>query len=407
MVFNMLELSSLTTAGTAIAASLLLVVSATAGQDPTSEEPAWVSAERGILENHVQLTFPDRFSRAGEAYFSPDDSQIIFQATEADAEGDEADFYGMYLADVVRDDDDRITGIENIQRISPRASANTCGWFHPTKPNKAIFASTVVFPTDSEPPGYQRGTGRYRWMFPPEMDIVEVDLDQADGSVDSLRRVIGNPEAYLAECSISPDGRHLLYCSLETNLGDLFVKDLETGKTNRIVQAEGYDGGPFFSPDGKRICYRSDRRGNNLLQLFIGELKFNSEGTIIGLKREFQITDNEHVNWAPFWHPNGRFLVYASSEVSHRQYEIFMIDADPGNLEGSTGTVKYGTRNRRLTHAEGFDGLPVFNSDGSVMMWTSQRDGSRTSQLWVADFVIDMDAAPTPPRRPYGGGGDR
>ena len=46
---------------------------------------------------------------------------------------------------------------------------------------------------------------------------------------------------------------------------------------------------------------------------------------------------------------------------------------------------------RRLTHAEGADVLPVFNSDGSVMMWTSQRDPSGTSQLWVADFVLDVE----------------
>ena len=42
----------------------------------------------------------------------------------------------------------------------------------------------------------------------------------------------------------------------------------------RIVQAKGYDGGPFFSPDGKRICYRSDRHGDNMLQIFVADLAF-------------------------------------------------------------------------------------------------------------------------------------
>lgn len=364
-----------------------LIAVATAGEPSDAGGPQWQAAEAHALTNHVQLTFSDRFLRAGESYFSPDNSRIIFQAIEVPAEGEAAEeFYSMYVADVVRDDAGRITGIDNIVCISPETSANTCGWFHPTDPNVVLFASTIAHPTESHPPGYQRASGRYRWMFPPEMDIVMVQLDQADRTVESLKVLASNPEAYMAECSLSGDGRHLLYCSLESNEGDLFVKDLKTGQTTRIVEAFGYDGGPFFSPDGRRICYRSDRQGNNRLQIFIGELAFSADGAIVGLSREFQITDNEHVNWAPFWHPAGRHLVYATSEIDHRNYEVFIIDADPG----MHGPVKYGTNKRRVTFADGFDGLPVFDSTGKVMMWTSQRSGCGTSQLWVAEFVMDL-----------------
>ena len=113
---------------------------------------------------------------------------------------------------------------------------------------------------------------------------------------------------------------------------------------------------------------------------------------IVGLSREYQITDNGHVNWAPFWHPNGRFLVYATSEIGHHNYEVFLLDADPGDLEGSNGTIKYGTRRRRITHSAKADVLPTFNADGSVMIWTSQRGADGESQLWVADFVIELDS---------------
>lgn len=377
-----------------IAASL---VSPMFASEPRADVPAWREAEAQTLRNHVQLTFSDRFLKAGESYFSPDNSRIVFQAIETPAKGTAAEeFYAMYVADVVRDADGRITGIDNIICISPENSANTCGWFHPTDPNIVLFASTIGHPTESSPPGYQRGSGRYRWMFPPEMDIVKVRLDRADRTPESLTTLVSNPEAYIAECSYSPDGRHLLYCSLESNEGDLFVKDLKTGKTTRIVEARGYDGGPFFAPDGRRICYRSDRQGNNRLQLFIGELAFNEEGTIVGLQREFQITNNEHVNWAPFWHPSSRYLVYATSEISHRSYEVFIIDADPGHR----GTVRYGTNKRRITHSEGFDGLPVFDSTGKTMMWTSQRSECGTSQLWVADFVLGATPAAARPAQP-------
>ena len=92
----------------------------------------WKQAEKGILENHLQLTFADRFVKAGEAYFSPDDSRIIFQAVGVPAASEAADeFYAMFIADLVRDDAGRITGLDDVMRISPSGSANTCGWFHP------------------------------------------------------------------------------------------------------------------------------------------------------------------------------------------------------------------------------------------------------------------------------------
>ena len=65
----------------------------------------------------------------------------------------------------------------------------------------------------------------------------------------------------------------------------------------RITNAKGYDGGPFFSPDGKRIIYRSDRKGNDLLQVYVN----NTEGTA-----ERALTQNEFVNWGPYWHPDAK-----------------------------------------------------------------------------------------------------
>jgi TolB protein len=368
--------------------------SAPAHAAPAAADPVdWREAEKGILENHVQLTFSERFVKAGEAYFSPDDARIIFQAVEAPAAGDQADeFYAMYVADLVRTAAGGITGIDNVKRISPPGSANTCGWFHPHDPALVLFATTMNTPTASSPPGFNRSSGRYRWMFPPEMRIVTVALDQADGTAAPLD-VIVERGAYAAEGALSPDGRNLVFCSLESGGGDLFVKNLLTGKVAPVVRADGYDGGPFFSPDGRRICYRSDRYGNHLLQLFVADLAFKEGDGVTGLKREHQLTDNEHVNWCPFWHPDGRHLLYATSEVSHHNYEIFLVDADPGDLPGSTGPVKYGTRKRRVTRAEGSDVLPVFNSDATLMMWTSRRSEDASVQLWLADFVMDLDPA--------------
>jgi TolB protein len=355
----------------------------------------WRQSELGVLADHVQLTFSDRFVKAGEAYFSPDDSKIIFQAVEVPLEDEKpAEFYAMFVADVERGASGGITGISNLKRISPPNSANTCGWFHPTDPNLVLFGSTLVEPKEEEVPAFQRKENdKYKWAFPPEMRIVQCDLRSADGTIESLKLLAGDDKAYQAEGSWSEDGRHILYCSRQSGDGDIYVLDTHTNKIACLVSAKGYDGGPFFSPDGKRICYRSDRRADEKLQLFVADLAFNDEGTIVGIEREYQLTDDGNVNWCPFWTHDGRHLVYSTSAFGHTNYEIFMCDADPGHLSGSTGTIKYGTAQKRITNATKADVLPAFSHDGEWMMWTSQRHDRQSSQLWAARFVFDDDKA--------------
>jgi len=387
-----------------------------------SEPIDWAAAEAGILEQQTQLTFPDRFVRAGEAYFSPDGRRVIFQAVEQPTDGSEPEgFYAMFVADLVDGGAQSTDGergeprwrLENIRRISPAGSANTCGWFHPSDPDRILFASTIGPPTESSPPGYQRGTSRYRWSFPPETRLVEVDLRKlplvplkhdraaagasgtaptfaADIPKDALKVLYGDGRAYAAEGSISKDGRTLLFCSLESNLGDLFVLDLASGAVTPIVEAPGYDGGPFFSPDGHRICYRSDRAGDNHLQLYVADLIRDEDGRVTGAGPEYAVTANLDVNWCPYWHPAGAHLVYATSAMGHRNYEVFIVDAKSDD-ESWPPQRRYGTNPRRVTNADGADVLPVFDATGRRLMWTSQRAPDRSSQLWIADFVMPLE----------------
>ena len=369
-----------------------LLLSALTATPLQAQDATWAGDEQGILRGHVQLTSSETFRKAGECYFSPDGSQIIFQAIEKKSDpAKEEPFYQMYVADLVFQEG-QVTGIENVKRLSPPGSSNTCGWFHPTEPGVVIFGSTLVAPSNPDRTGYQRENSRYSWQFPQEMDIVRCDITRADGTAATLEPLVTNPEAYLAECVVRYDGRAMVFCEHEVaqgeSGGDLFVIDLETRERVAVTKSRGYDGGPFFSPDGKRLCYRSDRRGDDLLQIFVSELSHDEAGNVTGVAREFQLTDNVHVNWAPYWHPNGRYLVYTTSEMGHQNYEVFLIDADPGT---DTKPAKYGTRRRRVTFADGFDGLPVFSLDGSRMMWTSQRGADRSSQIWIADFVMPLD----------------
>lgn len=367
----------------------IVLGAATAAGSSLGQEP--------YLADLVQLTHADQFARAGEAYFSPDGRWIIFQAVPA---GGTTGSYSMYIARLVRDDrTGLITGLDDIEEVSPPGAASTCGWFHPTRPGQVLFGSAVGPLSDAQPAGYSRDRSRYTWAFPREMNIMTRTIrrivEHEVREPGALRLAMASPDldvavplweqdGYTAEASWSADGRAVLYTWVDPATGDadIYARILETGEKRPLVVAPGYDGGPFFSPDGRWICYRSDRQGNNLLQLFVAELALDDRGLPAGIVREVQLTDNDAVNWAPFWHPDGRSLVFASSLAGHDNYEVFAIPFDPAD-PGPAEPV-------RITSAPGFDGLPVFNARGSLMMWTAQRGEDRdsagrpSSQLWIA-----------------------
>lgn len=380
----------------------------------------WARLEAPFLSGHLQLTHRTDFVKAGEAYFNADGGWIIFQAVPVPPAGRAPDaFYSMYAARLQRDADGDVIGLDPPILLSPPGSANTCGWFHPTEPGLVLFGSTLVPPATDQRSGFQVRDRRYVWLFPQETEIVQrfipqlyADLVQSpppEGRSADCVTVFSAPD-YQAECSWSADGRLLLYATVRPERtdgrpdADIWIHDTRTGRHEPIITADGYDGGPFFSPDGRWICYRSDRALDDHLQLFIAELKFDAEGVPVGIQREIRLTGREYVSWAPYWHPSGRYLVYGTSEVSHGNYEVFAVETDP--------SLPIEVRRRiRLTHADGADVLPVFSDDGRLMMWTGQRgpmlaDEQRpSSQLWLArvgraldpDVLFPARADPSPP----------
>ncbi len=353
-----------------------LLLTALASHRVWGEEDAAANREE-FLSNVVQLT--SGFEKAGEAYFSPDMKWIIFQATPKGQSQ-----YQMFVARLKRAQGE-IVGIETPTQINPEPSRNTCGYFSPDG-KSLMFASTAGKEKPDEPTsGYQREGGNYRWAFPEGMEIYRADgwrqaVEKAGpgGKVDLAKTALTNNNVYDAEGAFSPNGKWICYTSKENDNLDVYVMKADGSGKTRITTAPGYDGGPFFSPDGKRLVFRSDRKSNNLLQIFVGDLAFDSAGNITGLLAEHQITDDGNVNWGPFWHPDGRHLIYATSKHGHTNYELYLMRDD-------------GTHQTRITYSPGADVLPVFSPDGKYLMWTSKRSKDQTSQVFVAKFTLPKE----------------
>jgi Tol biopolymer transport system component len=325
------------------------------------------------LENVTQLT--SGFSRAGEGYFSSDMKWIIFQGAPVGQEQ-----YQMYVARLHLGEGK--AAIDAPIRISPEKSRNTCGYFSPDG-KSLIFASTAGKEKPDEPTGgYQRQGRSYVWSFPGGMEIFRFDGWQdalanakAGEIVDLAKKPLTNNEVYDAEGSFSPDGKHICFTRGGGKDADIYVMKSDGSGAVRITSAPGYDGGPFFSPDGKRLVYRSDRKSNDLLQVFVADLAFDAKGEITGAAGEHQLTNDGNVNWGPYWHPDGKHLIYATSAHGHANYELYMMRDD-------------GSEKTRVTYKEGADVLPVFSPDGKWLMWTAKRTADNTTQLFIAKFKL-------------------
>lgn len=335
----------------AVVASLLMAV------------PDWQRQESIHLKNIHQVTYD--FVRAGEGYFSPDMKRIIFQAEERQGGNP---FYQMFILDLA-------TGRH--QRISPGIGRTTCGYFRPDG-QKILFASSHLDPEtrrhqqeeysrreEDRRAGRRR---RYEWNFDPHMDIFESNLDGT-----GLTRLTDAP-GYDAEGSYSADGRSVVFCSNRNGNLELYVMDAHGKGVRQLTHTPGcYNGGPFFSPDGQRVIFRSDRKHKDELQIYV----INADGS-----GERALTDNRGVNWGPFWYKDGHHIVYAAADHSdptiRPNYDLWWMNVETGHKV-------------RLTYAPGADVLPAFSPDGKKLMWTSTRDGHSPAQLYVADFAPPAD----------------
>ena len=114
----------------------------------------------------------------------------------------------------------------------------------------------------------------------------------ADGS--DVRVVVANPGAYDVEPSWSPDGRYLAYRGVEGGVHDIWVVDLETGKTTNLTADPDLDIEPNWSPDGEWIAFGSLRPRASNFDIFI----MRRDGSDVR-----RLTDDPAKEANPAWSP--------------------------------------------------------------------------------------------------------
>ena len=353
---------------------------------------AWVTTNsQDLIQQARQLTYDGL--RAGEGYFSANGKQLVFQS-----ERDEKNpFYQIYRLDLT-------TG--ETTRVSTGIGKTTCAFFNPVN-NDILFASTHLDPQakskqvsefDFRASGKQR---RYSWDYDADMDVFSVSSTRNNGEA-SFRRLTRSP-GYDAEAAYSPDGTKIVFCSLRhayteklteseqkqldlnpSFFGEIYLMNADGSNQTRLTYVDGYDGGPFFSPDGQRIVWRRFNEKGDRSDVYTMKL----DGSDVQ-----QVTYFESMSWAPYYHPSGDYIIFASNKFGFDNFELFIVDAS-----GMTEPI-------RVTDLDGFDGLPVFAPSGNQLCWTSNRTNSGKSQLFLGNWdhqaaLAALAVAPTRKRDP-------
>ena len=338
---------------------------------PTQAPPATGWPRTGAVSHpslpaEVRLSNVRKLTHGGqnaEAYFSADGRRLVFQFTPPEGGCDQ-----IFAMDVDGG---------NLARVSTGEGRTTCGYFFPAG-DRILYSSTHhLDPACPPPPDRSRG---YVWPLHP----YDIFVATPDGR--QVRRLTETP-GYDAEATLSPDGSRIVFTSTRDGDVELYTMNPDGGDVRRLTHTEGYDGGAFFSPDGGHIVYRAwhptdpaeveDYRGllrDRLVRPGRMELwVMDADG---GNQR--QVTAHGGASFAPFFHPDGRRIIFASNlhEPRGRDFELYMIGIDGTGLE-------------RITHHGDFDSFPMFSPDGRQLVWASNRGGSTPGEtnLFIADWV--------------------
>jgi Tol biopolymer transport system component len=313
------------------------------------------------LANLRQLTFG---GQNAEAYFSPDDESLIFQATPRDGSCDQQ--FTM-----------RTDGTE-LRRVSTGKGRTTCGYFVPG--SEWIVYSSTHLGADACPAEPDRSQG-YVWAVYPAYDVFIADAE--GGNPQRLTET----EGYDAEATLSRDGEWIVFTSVRDGDLDIYKMRVDGSEVTRLTDEPGYDGGPFFSYDGTKIVYRASRpAGAEALadyQRLLGEGLIRPSQLDLWImdadgSNKRRLTDNGAANFGPYFHPDGKRVIFSSNmgDPSGREFDLWMIGVDGEGLE-------------QVTFTGDFDGFPMFNSDASQLVFASNRGNEqpRETNLFLADWV--------------------
>jgi TolB protein len=202
----------------------------------------------------------------GECYpaWSPDGAQIAFQRQH--------DGIGVYVMNADGSD---------VRRLSPTPSFDV-------RPSWSPDGSEIVFSRVVAPAA---GSG---------IPDTEIDTMAADGT--HVRTILGADGTFNIEARWSPDGSTIVFMSGRSHSQQIYTMHAN-GSDVRMITSRGANGDPFWSPNGSRISFGSDRQGGGRLNVFTMSPEGADVQQVTHVQPPFEAGDTS-------WSPDGREIAF-------------------------------------------------------------------------------------------------
>ena len=313
------------------------------------------------LRHVKQLTFG---GQNAEAYFSFDGKRLSFQSTR--------DPYSCDQIFVMNADG------SDQHLVSTGKGRTTCSYFF--KDGKRIlYSSTHLASADCPPrPDYSKG---YVWGVYSAYQIF-----YATDSGRILKQLTTGP-GYNAEATLSTDGKKIVLTSSRDGDLEIYTMNSDGTGAKRLTNELGYDGGPFFSPDGRWIVYRAHHpkvaaEVAHYKELLAQDLVEPSKMDLFVMHSDgsdpHQITDLGGASFGPFFFPANNRIIFASNyqRPTSSEFELYAVNRDGQKLEP-------------ITFTGGFNAFPQFSPNGKKLVFASNRNAKAPHEIniFIADWV--------------------
>jgi len=127
-----------------------------------------------------------------------------------------------------------------------------------------------------------------------------------------IERSIEMPVEQQLSPTYSPDGRTIAFSAIHGNQSDIYLYDIQSGTLTNLTNDTFFDGAPVYSPDGKWIIYSSI--GEQYAKLY----RLN----LANPKERYQLTTGDWNDIDAWFSPDGKRLFFSSDKQTGRNIGV-------------------------------------------------------------------------------------
>ena len=134
----------------------------------------------------------------------------------------------------------------------------------------------------------------------------------------------------------SPLGDRIAFVSFRDWNYEIYVMDTDGGNPQRLTDnIIAYESSPSWSPSGRHIAFSSNRDSENPADLD-DKNGFHIYVMDADGSNSRRLTDASGWDGVPFWSPDGESIAFTSNRMKEAQFDIYVMDIDGGNLRRLT-----------------------------------------------------------------------